>query len=181
MLVKGDPGDNPDHCIHFAENYHAVSRQIAVLQQQVVREGIAGQFQGNANISIWIPINHKDTVFVTRGQFLPPGVVVAYVCLSVRPSVEHPACPRTELVTRSSLDHQLTLTLKSQNLPHILACRSHNSSPIQAMITEFGPDVQNIMDKFWLLILAGQIYLHFKMLFQFNSIQFKICLLSNVQ
>ena len=47
----------------------------------------------------------------TRGQFWPSGIVVACVRRSVRQSVRHQVCPRD------------------------------NSSPVQAKITKFGPEM----------------------------------------
>ena len=47
--------------------------------------------------------------FITRGQYWPPGIVVACVCPSVPPPVRHQVCPRD------------------------------NSSPVQARITKFRP------------------------------------------
>ena len=61
--------------------------------------------------------------FVTRGQFWPPGIVVACVCVCV-------------CVYQS------------------LACPDGNSWPVQARITKFGPEKQNTLVKFP-IVLGG--------------------------
>ena len=65
-------------------------------------------------------------VFFTRGQFWPSGIVVAPVRPSVRPSVRHQVCPRD------------------------------NSSPVQAMITKFGPKMQNTLVKVPIVLGGNQ-------------------------
>ena len=54
----------------------------------------------------------------TRGQFWPPGIVIACVCVRVCDSVcQSRACPRD------------------------------NSGPVQARIAKFGPNMENILVK----------------------------------
>ena len=120
--------------------------------------------------SMHTPISNKQvTIFAevgsvfTRGQFWPPGIVVA----PVRPSVRHKVCPRDNSspvqarITKFGPKMQNTLVKvpivfggnqpwpsrsnlrsKSKFTP-FWACPHHNSSPIQARITKFGPEVQN--------------------------------------
>ena len=117
---------------------------------------------------------HQQSVILTRGQFWPSGIVVACVCLCVRLSVR--VCGNHLLVraiTRDpfklwspNLDQrckrpclgpycfggQLTLTFKVKfnlkvRIYPIWACPHHNSLPIGARITQFGPDVKNCLVK----------------------------------
>ena len=114
------------------------------------------------SIAIYLIIM-RDLNFFTRGQFWPPGIVVAPVRLSVR----HQVCPRDNSspvqarITKFGPKMQNTLVKvpivfggnqpwpsrsnlrsKSKFTP-FWACPHHNSSPIQARITKFGPEVQN--------------------------------------
>ena len=113
------------------------------------------------------PIHNKQfkTLIFTRGQFWPPGIVVA----CVRPSVRHQVCPRDNsspvearitkfrpkmqntvvkvlLVLGGNQPSRPNLRSKSKFTP-FWACPHHNSSPIQARITKFGPEVQNTLVK----------------------------------
>ena len=63
----------------------------------------------------------RPLMIFTRGQFWPPGIVVACVCVCVYQS---------------------------------LACPHDNSSPVQARITKFGPEKQNTLVKFP-IVLGG--------------------------
>ena len=103
----------------------------------------------------------------TRGQFWPSGIVVA----PVRPSVRHQVCPRDNSspvqarITKFAPKMQNTLVKvpvvlggnqpwpsrsnlrsKSKFTP-FWVCPHHNSSPIQARITKFGPEVHNTLVK----------------------------------
>ena len=68
---------------------------------------------------------HGPAIF-TRGQFWPPGIVVACVCVCVCVCVYQS-----------------------------LACPDDNSSPVQARITKFGPEKQNTLVKFP-IVLGGK-------------------------
>ena len=105
--------------------------------------------------------------FITRGLFWTPGIVVACDCVS--PSVR--MCVYHELVRTIShhpfklglpnLGHNCpycfggdwqwpprsNLTSKSKFTP-FWACPHHDSLPIEVMMTKFGPEVQNSLDKF---------------------------------
>ena len=67
----------------------------------------------------------KFPLLFTRGQFWPPGIVVACVCVCVCVCVYQS-----------------------------LACPDDNSSPVQARITKFGPEKQNTLVKFP-IVLGG--------------------------
>ena len=69
-------------------------------------------------------------VIFTRGQFWPSGIVIACVCGSVCPCVCMCVC-----------------VYQSRACPH------DNSSPIQARITKFGPEMQNTL--VWVPIVLG--------------------------
>ena len=113
---------------------------------------------------IYVLIHH---IIFTRGQFWPSGIVVA----PVRPSVRHQVCQRDNSspvqarITkfRPKMQHTLfkvpivlggnqawpsrsNLRSKSKLTP-FWVCPHHYSSPIQARITKFGPEVQNILVK----------------------------------
>ena len=62
----------------------------------------------------------RQISFITRGQFWPSGIVIACVCGSV--------CPCVSVYVYQSR-----------------ACPHDNSLPIQARITKFGPEMQNIL------------------------------------
>ena len=104
--------------------------------------------------------------YFAPGQFWPSGIVVACVCLCVYQSL---ACPRDKLgpvqarITKFGPNMQKTLvkvpivlggnwpsrsnfTWKSEFTP-FWVCPHHNSLPIQARITKFGPEVQNSLVK----------------------------------
>ena len=131
-----------------------------------------------ANIATWLmqfyPYPQSSRfwgVFFTRGQFWPPGIVVACVCPSVRRSVRHQVCPRDNSspvqarITKFGPKMQNTLvkvpivlggnrpwpsrsTLRSKSkFAPFWACPHRNSSPIQARITKFGPEMQNTLVK----------------------------------
>ena len=118
-------------------------------------------------------LDYSVLVF-TRGQFWPSGIVVACVrvcvcvCVCVCLSL---ACPRDNSgpvqarITKFGPKMQKTLvkvpivlwadwpwpsrsnsTWKSKFSP-FWACLHHNSPPIQARITKFGPEVQNTLVK----------------------------------
>ena len=132
------------------------------------------------------------TFFFTRGQFWPSGIVVACVCvcvcvcLSVCQSL---VCPRNNsgpvqakiiklgpkmqntlvkipifLWTDRPWTSRSNLTWKSKFTP-FWACPHHNSPPIQARITKFGPEMQNTLVKIPVVLgaidlkLQGQIWL----------------------
>ena len=108
----------------------------------------------------------------TRGQFWPSGIVVACVCVCVCVCVcQSHACPRDNLepvqarITKFGPKMQKTmvkvpivlwtdrswpsrsyLTWKSK-FSSFWACSHHNSPPILARITKFGPEVQNTLVK----------------------------------
>ena len=130
--------------------------------------------------------------FFTRGQFWPPGIVVALVRPSVRLSVRHQVCPRDNSspvqarITKFGPKIQNTLVKvpivsggnqpwpsrsnlrsKSKFTP-FWACPHHNSSPIQARITKFGPKVQNTLVKIP-IVFEWQLTLTFKVKFYLKS------------
>ena len=125
-------------------------------------------------------LEQEDGSFFTRGQFWPPGVVVACVCVCVCLSVcvSITCCPRDNSgpvqarITKYGPKMQKTLvkvpivlwtdrpwpsrsnlTWKSKFTP-FWACTHHNSPPSQARITKFGP---GILVQNW-----GQLTLTFK-------------------
>ena len=108
--------------------------------------------------------------FFTRGQYWPPGIVVAWVRPSVSPSVtkfvlaithhrfklgspnfDH-RCKRPglrSLLFWGVIDYDLQgqmLTSKSKFTP-FWACPHDNSSPVQGRTTKFGPEVLNTLVK----------------------------------
>ena len=136
-----------------------------------------------------------EQAFFTWGQCWPPGIVVAcvYLCVQMCPSVcQSLACPRDNSgpvqarITKFGPKMQNTLikvpivlwsdrlwpprsnlTWKSKFTP-FWACPHHNSSPIQAMITKFWPQVQNNLIKIS-YCFAGQLTLTFKVKFDLKS------------
>ena len=116
----------------------------------------------------------SDCHFIfTRGQFWPSGIVVACVCvcvsvcvcvnhLLVRAITQDPfklgspnldqRCKRPWLRSLLIWGGQLTLTSRSNltsksEFTQFWACPDHNSLPIQARITKFGPEVENSLVK----------------------------------
>ena len=85
----------------------------------------------------------------TPGQFWLLGVVVASVCLCVRVHmcVQARSCPR-----HNSWRLQGQIKLK---FTPCWDCPCHNSSPIQARITVFGPEVQNTLIKILIFFRIG--------------------------
>ena len=144
---------------------------------------------------------------VCRGQFWPTGIVVACVCVSVSLCVNH-LLVRT--ITWDPFQARITkFGPKMQNnlvkVPIVLwsdrpwpsrsnlrskckftpfwACLHHNSSPIQARVTKFGPEVQTTLGltvhqasmsdaKFRLCVVQG-VFLRLKIL---NSIAYLVSL-----
>ena len=124
--------------------------------------------------SYWASCVYCAVRLFTWGQFWPSGIVVA----PVRPSVRHQVCPRHNSapvqarITKFGPKMQNTLVKvpivlggnqpwpsrsnlrsKSKFTP-FWACPHHNSSPIQARITKFRPEVQNTLVKIP-IILGG--------------------------
>ena len=130
------------------------------------------------NVGVAASLRWFHVVF-TRGQFWPPGIVIACVCVCVCQSVcQSLACPRHNLgpvqarIAKFGPKMQKTLvkvpivlggnwpwpsrsnlTSKSELTP-FWACPDHNSSPIHVRITKFGPEVENSLVKV-LIILGG--------------------------
>ena len=114
----------------------------------------------------------------TRGQFLPSGIVVACVCVCVCLCVNHllfRAITRDPLKLGSpnldqrckrpwlrsllfcgliDLDLQGQIQLWKSKFTPFWACPHHNSPPIQARITKFGPEVQNTLVTFPILCMC---------------------------
>ena len=131
---------------------------------------------------------YKKKKKIARGQFWPPVIVVACVC----PSIRHQVCQRDNsspvqarptkfgpkmrntLVKVSIVfggnrpwPSRSNLTSKSKFTPFLTRLH-HNSSPIQARITKFGPEVQNNLVKIP-VDLGGQLTLTFKVKFDLTS------------
>ena len=135
-------------------------------------------------------INNND--IFTRGQFWPSGIVVACVCvclsvcvnqLLVRAITRDPfklgspnldrRCKKTLVKVPIVLGgnwpwpSRSNLTSNTEFTP-FWACPDHNSLPIQARITKFGPEVENSLVKVP-IVLGGNWPRPFKVKFDLNS------------
>ena len=158
----------------FANAFLTAMHHISILCYRGIRVSMKCIFIAYLHSNDWMyagNINRYDkltvTMVFTRGQFWPPGIVVA----PVRPSVRHQVCPRDNSspvqarITKFGPKMQNTLVKvpfvlgvnqpwpsrsnlrsKSKFTP-FWACLHHNSSSIRGRITKFGPEVQNTLVK----------------------------------
>ena len=106
---------------------------------------------------------HQCGSFLTRGQFWPPGIVIAWsVCVCVYQSLACPhdnSSPVQARITKFGPEKQNTLVkipivfgsgwlwpsrsnlTSNSKLPPFWACPTHYASPIQVRISKFGPQM----------------------------------------
>ena len=108
---------------------------------------------------LWLGFGHVGRLFFTRGQFWPPGIVVACVCVCVYHSLACPhdnSSPVQARITKFGPEKQNTLVkipivfggnwpwpsrsnlTSNSKLTPFWACPNHYSPPILVRISKFG-------------------------------------------
>ena len=136
---------------------------IALLHIYIINDHMIYKSEFYKATFLWITlpfpcVNGISTIFITRGQFWPPGIVVACVCVCVYQSLLCPhdnSSPVQARITKFGPEKQNTLVkipivlggnwpwpsrsnlTSNSKLPPFWACPNHYSPPILVRISKF--------------------------------------------